>query len=361
MSKSSKSSIDTLWYTRCPVPTPLGVAARLGWIDSEFKPDGISIRTLQDESDPKLRESHFDHHLENSFRQGGNIPAIWARSRGQDTRVVGLTWTDESQLILTKANSPVHGVRDLKGKRLGVATRPNDSIDFWKATTIRAYLAALATQGLSVKDVELVELPRESRSSVGRGWGDENLSESVEATALASGTVDVIYHKGSRAFELADAIGARVVYDLGEHPDPKVRINNGSPRTLTVDRGLIDRDLSLVVRLVKKVVLAGRWAEANRIETLHYIAQETRSSESAVLRGYGKDVHHHLHTDLSEASIDALTDFTRFLAEWKFIPSNFDVRSWIDPRPLEQALAQIELEAATTAKGNSASAVQANI
>jgi hypothetical protein len=49
------------------------------------------------------------------------------------------------------------------------------------------------------------------------------------------------------------------------------------------------------------------------------------------------------------------------LAEWKFIPSNFDVRSWIDPRPLEQALAQIELEAATTAKGNSASALQANL
>ena len=35
-------SIDTLWYTRCPVPTPLGLAAKLGWFDTEFAPDGIA-------------------------------------------------------------------------------------------------------------------------------------------------------------------------------------------------------------------------------------------------------------------------------------------------------------------------------
>ena len=70
------SAIDTLWYTRCPVPTPLGIAAQLGWVEDEFRADGIKVRTLQDESDPALRESHFDHKLDNSFRQGGNIPAI---------------------------------------------------------------------------------------------------------------------------------------------------------------------------------------------------------------------------------------------------------------------------------------------
>ena len=95
------SKVDTLWYTRCPVPTPLGIAAQLGWIEDEFKGDGITVRTLQDQVDPAIRESHYDHKLDNSFRQGGNIPAIWARSTGRETRVVGLTWTDEAQVILT--------------------------------------------------------------------------------------------------------------------------------------------------------------------------------------------------------------------------------------------------------------------
>ena len=132
------SKVDTLWYTRCPVPTPLGIAAQLGWIEEEFNADGIAVRTLQDEADPSLRESHFDHKLDNSFRQGGNVPAIWARSAGRETRVVGLTWTDEAQVILTLPKSGIRSVGDLKGRKLAVATRPQDQIDFWKATLVLA-------------------------------------------------------------------------------------------------------------------------------------------------------------------------------------------------------------------------------
>jgi ABC-type nitrate/sulfonate/bicarbonate transport system substrate-binding protein len=342
------SRIDTLWYTRCPVPTPLGIAAQQGWIESELERDAIKVRTLQDETDPKILESHFDHNLDNSIRQGGNIPAIWARSKGTDTRVVGLTWTDEAQVILTLPGTKIRSVGDLVGKRLGVATRPNDSIDFWKATTLRAYVAALEVHGFSAKDVTLVELPREAKSDIGPSLRQrrepENLVDTVEAKALLAGEVDAIFHKGSRGLELADALGAVIVYDVGNHPDPKVRINNGSPRTFTVDAGLIERDFDLVVRLVKRVVLAGLWAEQHKAETVAYIAREVRSTEDAVLRAYGHDVHRHLKTDLEEPSIAALADFTRFLAEWKQIPKDFDVRAWIDPRPLAKALEELALE-----------------
>lgn len=344
------SKIDTLWYTRCPVPTPLGIAAQLGWIEQELKLDGVQVRTLQDETDPKLLESHFDHNLDNSIRQGGNIPAIWARAKGRETRVVGLTWTDEAQVILVPGDSKFNSVADLKGKKLGVATRPNDSIDFWKATTIRAYVASLNVHGLHEREVTFVELPREERSGVGpiprqpRGSIGQDTTESVEAKALLRGDVDAIFHKGSRGLELADALGARVLYDVGHHPDPRVRINNGSPRTFTVDAGLIERDLPLVARLVKRVILAGRWAEQHRDDAIAYVAKETRSSEQAVRRAYGNDVNTHLKTDLDESSIAALGDFTSFLHQWNFIPNNFDVRQWIDPRPLRLALEQLARE-----------------
>ena len=346
MAKPDK--VDTLWYTRCPVPTPLGIASQLGWVEDEFRPDGITVRTLQDETDPAIRESHFDHKLDNSFRQGGNIPAIWARSTGRDTRVVGLSWTDEAQVILVRPDSDIRGLADLGGRRLGVATRPNDKIDFWKATTIRAYVAALKLEGLHASDVELVELPRQDRSlgGAGRGWALEDPVQSREAQALLRGDVDVIFHKGSRGLELADAIGARVLFDVGAHRDPKVRVNNGAPRTLTVDAGLIERDLPLVARLVKQVLQASRWAEQHRAEAVAYVAQETRSSEEAVVRAYGQDVHRRLDTDLRDDWIDALADFTSFLHEWKFIPNDFDVRTWVDPRPLELALELLRAEGA---------------
>ena len=262
--------------------------------------------------------------------------------------MVGLTWTDEAQVILTLPKSNIQTVGDSAGKRLAVATRPRDQIDFWKATTIRAYEAALTLHGLGTKDVTLVELPRTDASSVGPARGAERgrpLSQSLEAQALLDGEVDAIFHKGSRGLELADAIGAKVVFDLGAHPDPNVRVNNGSPRTLTVDEGLIERDISLVVRLLKRVLLAGRWAAEHPAEAVAYVARETRSSEAAVTRAYGSDVNHHLRTDLEESSIVALGDFTDFLHRWQFIPERVDVRAWIDPRPLAQAVQELAAEA----------------
>ncbi|HHT8907329.1 TPA: ABC transporter substrate-binding protein, partial [Burkholderia cenocepacia] len=102
------TACDALWYTRCPVPTALGIAVHRGWFDEEFGPDGIALHSLQETADADKRESHFDHSLPHSFRQGGNIPALWARARGADTRVIGLSWTNEFQAIVTL---PERGIR----------------------------------------------------------------------------------------------------------------------------------------------------------------------------------------------------------------------------------------------------------
>jgi ABC-type nitrate/sulfonate/bicarbonate transport system substrate-binding protein len=326
------------------VPTPLGIAAQRGWIEQEFKPDGISVRTLQDVTDPNLRESHFDHRLDNSFRQGGNIPAIWARANGRETRLIGLTWTDEAQVILSLPKNGIRSLEDLKGKRLGVLTSPQSSIDFWRATTLRAYTASLKLVGLSEQDVQFVDLFRTEAPQVGaRTSSTVDAGQSPEVVALLEGKVDAIFHKGARGLEIADAIGAQLVFDVGKHPDPKVRVNNGSPRTLTVDKKLVDENLDLAVRLTERVLLAGQWAADHLAEAVRYVAQETRSTEGAVERAYGKNVGEHLRTDLEESSILALSDFKDFLFAWKFLPNDFDVRDWIDPRPL--ALARKALQA----------------
>ena len=319
------------------MPTPLGIASKLGWIEQEFAPDGIQVKTLQDQVDPKLRESHFDHNLSNSFRQGGNIPAIWARSIGRETRLLGLTWTDEAQVILTLPSSGIRTVDDLAGKKLGVAVSPAASIDFWRATTLRAYVAALKLVGKSERHVELVEIERAAQPAGQSGWNTDSKQHPSEVKALLEGKVDAIFHKGSRGLEIADAIGAHVIFDLGKHPDPKVRINNGSPRTLTVDAGLLESNPDLAVRLVRRVLQAGRWAQENPRQAVSYVAQETRSSEAAVERAYGSNVGEHLATDLEESSIAALSDFKDFLFNWRFLPNDFDVRSWIDPKPLALA------------------------
>ena len=91
-------------------------------------------------------------------------------------------------------------------------------------------------------------------------------------------------------------IDAQVVIDLGAHPDPLVRIGNGTPRTLTVDRALIDARPDLVSRFLSVVVGAGDWAARHPAETVAYIGRETRASDEWVRYAYGADVHRHLET-----------------------------------------------------------------
>jgi ABC-type nitrate/sulfonate/bicarbonate transport system substrate-binding protein len=354
------SKLDTLWYTRCGVPTAVGIAVQLGWIEEEFRADGVKIASVRDSQNRDVRESHYDHKLDNSFRQGGSVPAIWARANGRPTRLVGLTWTDEAQVILTLPGSGIRTLKDLKGRRLGVATRPDDIIDFWKATTLRAYLVALSLEGISEKDVEFVELPRYGNSFDGpvrNGQGSGPADDLVEVQALKAGKVDAIFHKGSRGLEVADAIGAHVVFDVWNHPDPRARANNHSPRTLTIDAQLADHHPDIVARSVRRAIEAGQWAEDNAEAAVRYVARETGSTEHWVKRAYGEDVHKHLKTDLQESSIEALADFTRFLFERGFLPNHFDVREWIDPGPL--AAARKSLAQAWRAQANAAASVRA--
>ncbi len=161
MAKAAQTPATELWYTRCPVPTPLGLASQLGWFLDEFRPDGIGIFTLQEADEASLRESHYDHHLTNSFRQGGNVPAIWARSRsldGESTKVIGLNWVDEYQGIITLPGTGIRSVKDLKDRRLALPRHQNIVIDHGRAGALRGFLAALETHGLTHKDAQFVDV-----------------------------------------------------------------------------------------------------------------------------------------------------------------------------------------------------------
>jgi hypothetical protein len=47
-----------IWYTRCPVPTPLGIAINLGLIERDFAPLGIKVHSIQDTADPEARQPY---------------------------------------------------------------------------------------------------------------------------------------------------------------------------------------------------------------------------------------------------------------------------------------------------------------
>jgi ABC-type nitrate/sulfonate/bicarbonate transport system substrate-binding protein len=136
------------------------------------------------------------------------------------------------------------------------------------------------------------------------------------------------------------------VIDTGSHPDPLIRANNGTPRTLTVDQNLLENHFDAAVRIVEQVIRAEEWAWSHPEETRQFLARESNTSEFWVNAAYGADAHLRLRTNLAEGSIVALQDFTDFLHRWEFIPNAVDVRSWIDPRAFQAVLEARSIAAA---------------
>ncbi|MGB9992070.1 ABC transporter substrate-binding protein [Massilia sp. SM-13] len=341
--------LDTLWYTRCPVPTGLGIALQQGWLEQAFRAQSTGVKSLRESDDQAVRESHFDHTLQNSVRHGGNIPAIWARAAGRETRVIGLSWADETQRILTLPGSGIRTVRDLKGRRFGLPKWVKAQIDFARAQAIRGLENALRLEGLEVSDVELVdfviengqsEAPAERVAGTNVFGGNRRGGQAAELVGLLRGEVDAIFLKGASAAHLAQLFGLHTVIDTGIHPEPLVRANNGTPRTLTVDAHLIDNHFEAAVEIVSQVLKAEAWAHVNPDDTRRFLARESNSSEYWVNAAYGGDAHLRLNTSLSEANIAGLQDFSDFLLRWKFLPAAVDVRAWVDARPFEAALAR---------------------
>lgn len=125
--------------------------------------------------------------------------------------------------------------------------------------------------------------------------------------------------------------------ETGFHPDPKIRINNRTPRPLTVDATFADERPDLVAELIATIQRVAEWAEKHPSNAVRFIANEIGVSEDAVRTASGPDVHRHLTLTLDQAEIDGIAHFKDFLLEWKFIPENFNVHDWVDPRPLALA------------------------
>lgn len=333
----STTAATQLWITRCPVPTASSVAYDRGLLERDLGPLGVAVQYLQDAPDLAIRDAHFHHQLDGLVREGGNVPGLWARSTGADTRLIALTWIDEYQALLTRDEAIAGDPASLAGKRVGIPRYADAVVDFWAAMALRGAQAALSLAGLTLDDVELVDLPAQrSTEAWGPGARAPRGTWDVELQALLAGTVDAVYVKGAPGVEAARGEGVHEVAEFGFHADPAVRVNNGTPRTITVASGLLEQQPEVVARYLATLLEAADWASANSDEVARVLAAETGGDADGVARAYGVA---RLHPDLREDWLDALELERAFLAEQGLLAEGggFDVRSWVDPAPLAAA------------------------
>ena len=321
---------DTIWYTRCPVPTTSGIAQHFRWLHHEFARTGIALESIRAAQDKAVRRSHYDHTHPNMFREGGNVPPLWARGLGRDTVVVGITWVDEEQLILVRQDSAIQRPEQLRGARLGLPRHDSEIVDIGRSQDLRGLLTAL----------EIADVDREEVTIVDLDGGDFDLRERRDgervhlgAQALLADKVDAIYAKGAVGATLIEKHGFRPILDINAQQNPLVRVNAGTPRPVTVNGTLARTHPDIVARYLAVLQKTAQWARVHPQEVVQAIVAETGASETAVRRGFGPHLHERFEVALSPLYVAGLRQQKDFLAREGFI-QDFDFDSWIDPAPL---------------------------
>ncbi|WP_132980171.1 ABC transporter substrate-binding protein [Pigmentiphaga sp. D-2] len=337
-----------LWYTRCPLPTASGLALDAGLLAEALADRGAALAAVETLDTPDARQSHFTHAVAGLFRQGGNIPPIWARSRGANTVLAGIAWTPEYQAILAHPGAGIRGIADLKGKRLALPVRRSGEIDFWRAMCLRGYDSALRLAGLTLADVTLVELPvdevyiaRQGEDEASRAWmwaGAARVRrQQAETFAYVRGEVDALYASGALGLQLQALLQATEVVELGFHADRRAQINNQVPNILTVDADLARNRPDIVAAYLSALNRSIAWARRHPGDALRIYAREVGAPEEWIAPSYRETDFRSLRVGLDPELIAAVSSQKDFLLEHGFIQHDFDVHEWVCGEPMRLA------------------------
>ena len=336
---AARAPLREVWFTRCPVPTATGLAYRLGWLAEDLAPDGIRIAAIQD-APRELARHHYDHEIPTLIREGGSLLALAARAQGAPTRLIGLTWIDEAQSIVVRLDSAISEPAHLRGARVALPAFVRREIaahvrgsSIARGMSLHGIKGALSIAGLTLDEVTFVEVGsgQDARGDAGLGRLWAGLDE------LVKGSVDAVYVKGASAVEAARERGLRVGIDLDRYPDLRTRVNNGTPRPVTVHESLLESHFDVLVRFLAQTLRAAEWAADNLGGVYEVLKSETRAGDEGVMAAYRDGFHRALHPNLSAERVELLRAQKTFMLVHGFLDADFDLDAWVEPRPLAAA------------------------
>jgi ABC-type nitrate/sulfonate/bicarbonate transport system substrate-binding protein len=321
-----------IWFSRSQVVSPLAVAVQTGKLQAAFAGAGIDLQSTTDHADPDIRRAYFDHSIPWSFRQGGSLPALWARSNGAASRLIGLSWNNEFQAIITLPSTGIKSAKDLDGRRFAVPHFSPLGVDLSAPFALKGLLSARAAEGLDASGVELIDV-----AAAGRGdanpLGQFALGPlqplPAEAIALLRNEVDAIYVKGVEGVRVANAIRASIVSEFSAHPDPWIRLGAGNPRPLTIGSVFASERPDLLSLLLTTLGNIVEWAAQNPEAAIDALSEIHQSSRQAVRAALGPDIGKHLTLTLKDEELLLLDRYKRQLLDWNILTNDFSISDWV--------------------------------
>ena len=333
-----------LYYTRCPVPTASGIAFQRRMFDSVFQSTDYEVRDLR-ELGPAHRNAHYTHSIRHFFREGGGAPPVWARARGVDSVLLGITFMEETLGIFVRTDDSATTIPDLTGRRFALPVWPKLVFNFWRFAALKGIVSALRVHAMTVQDIDVVDVledwdPHERRN-VRRSDAPSppRCEYRNQLRALLDGRVDAVFGKGPEAVLLEHEAGGRIrrIFDLRSAPTLADRVNNSTPRLLTTSREMLETHSEAIVRYLQTLIRAACWALDHPHETRELIARECGVS-SHTIEGCLEDAYAtKLAPGMSDGLMETVDILKAFLLQQGFIERNFSLHRWITAEPLAEA------------------------
>lgn len=223
------------------------VLRQQGWLEAEFKKDGITVEWVQSLGSNKalefLRGSAID------FGSTAGLAALLGRANGNPIKAVYRYGAPEWTALVTAPGSSIRSPADLKGKKVAV-TRGTDPHIF--------LLRALDSAGLAEKDIELVPLQHaDGKAALERGVVDawSGLDPYIAQLEVEKGYQLFFRNKG---WNSTGFLNVREAF-LRAYPDA-------------------------VARVLRAYERARQWTLANPIQARAILQQEAKLSDAVVKR-----------------------------------------------------------------------------
>lgn len=205
--KPKQITLDWAYYN------PVSIVLKdKGWVEDEFKADGIAVRWVQSHGSNKAIEFLNARSVE--FGSTAGAAALLARINGSPIKAVYIYSKPEWTALVTAKDSPIKAVADLKGKRVAV-TRGTDPYIF--------LLRTLAQHGLTERDIKPVLLQHaDGRAALEGGQVDAwaGLDPMMAQSELESGARLFFRNADANTYGFLNVSEAFA----SEHPDLVARV-----------------------------------------------------------------------------------------------------------------------------------------
>ena len=340
-----------VYYTNCPLISASNIDQELGWTAEEYAKIGVDFAYFRTRTETDWYP-HYIHNQDNLIRFGGLFPPIDVMADKRRTRMLGLTHVPyEGGCMLIRAGDDIFTMNDLKGKKIGITKSLNTlKNDWWRIQEHQGILAMLRMNGMSVKDINLVDFPYPDDwyddpemlvPMVNPSWWQlkrdhkHDLAFRPLESALLEGKVDAIYTQSNVFQHIQEATGGlAVVEDLSRYPDWRLQVAN-IPAIITCTDVMAEEHPELVVAFMKGMIRVGRWANEHKHAAAAILNKQTYYLD--IEDTYQGIKHVDMVPNLSAQNLARVNIGKEFMLKHGYIKNDFDIYKWAAPEFLAQA------------------------